>query len=94
MCPPTGGRSSRDQALAAPMVGSECPGSSGGKWVALVYMGKNCVAQPVDHPDSSDGRALVWFSRGPGFDSKFGSIIFPHIFMMFFPVHFQLHYIL
>ena len=42
-------------------------------------MWKNCVIQPVAHPDSSDGRALVRFTRGPGFDSQSGPVIFPHI---------------
>ena len=46
-----------------------------------LYLWKNCVAQLVGRPDSSDGRALVWFARGPGFDSRAGPVIFPHIFM-------------
>ena len=33
------GRPSHGQALAAPMVGSECPGSSRGKRVASLYVG-------------------------------------------------------
>ena len=44
-------------------------------------MWKNCVAQPVGRPDSSDGRALEGFARGPGFDSRSGPVIFPHIFI-------------
>ena len=32
--------------------------------------------QPVGHPDRSDGRALVWFSRGLAFDSWSGYVIF------------------
>ena len=47
--PLAGGKSSREQALAAPLVGSECPGSSGGKRVAPVYVEELCFSTSVTH---------------------------------------------
>ena len=64
------------------MVGSECPGSSGGKRVAFLNVGE-LHAQLVGCSDSSDGKSLVWFSREPGFDSWSQSLIFPHILIKF-----------
>ena len=53
------------------MVGSECPGSSGGKRVASLYV-EELHAQPVGCPDSSGGRALVGSPEDLGLISGLG----------------------
>ena len=75
MCPLTGGRPSGEQALVAPMVGSVSRKQQAKEYALSIYVGE-LHAQPVGHPDS---RALVRFTRGPGFDSRSGRVIFPHI---------------
>ena len=55
---------------------AESAPETGGERLWRQYVGELRI-QPVGHPDSSDGRALVRFSRGPGFDSWSGYAIFP-----------------
>ena len=60
-----GGRPPCGQAFAAPMVCSDCPGSSGGKRVEFLYV-EELYTQPVRYVESSDGKALVQFTKNLG----------------------------